>query len=272
MINFIQHGVDGLGHQLHGLLSSIIMHNIKDFYFNGHAFLKKPFQFDHLNNEGKQVATNYMKEIVTLFIDKYGIKEQIITNHVHAHEIYHIPKNYNEHTLYSIDNAYYFDRIGLNNEEIELHNKNIKDMRSLFINELLPDNRLIDNSIVIHIRLGDALRCDRKSDVLNHYDKVCNLIVKLKTKYIDYTYYIHSDGDVNKLENIMKENQLKYELCNKNTDIMNVLSDFIHCKILVCGNSALSKVCSFITDKELLIIPDENRHSMPSTAIKISDF
>ena len=33
-INIIQHGTDGMGHQLHGLLSCLALHNIDKYYFD----------------------------------------------------------------------------------------------------------------------------------------------------------------------------------------------------------------------------------------------
>ena len=45
-INIIQHGMDGLGHQLHGLFSCLILHNIRNYYFDGYAFIKKYFIFN----------------------------------------------------------------------------------------------------------------------------------------------------------------------------------------------------------------------------------
>ena len=40
-INIIQHGTDGMGHQLHGLLSCLALHNINNYYFDGYIFIKK---------------------------------------------------------------------------------------------------------------------------------------------------------------------------------------------------------------------------------------
>ena len=41
----IQHGTDGMGHQLHGLLSCLALHNVKNYYFDGYAFINKRFSF-----------------------------------------------------------------------------------------------------------------------------------------------------------------------------------------------------------------------------------
>ena len=40
-IAIIQHGVDGMGHQLLGLLSCLALHNVGNYYFDGYAFINK---------------------------------------------------------------------------------------------------------------------------------------------------------------------------------------------------------------------------------------
>ena len=54
-INIIQHGTDGFGHQLHGLITIIILDGIKNYRFNTNAYINKPFSFQH-------VDIPYMKE------------------------------------------------------------------------------------------------------------------------------------------------------------------------------------------------------------------
>lgn len=50
-IHIIQHGTDGTGHQLHGLLSCLALHNINDYYFDGIMYINKPFSYQHINYE-----------------------------------------------------------------------------------------------------------------------------------------------------------------------------------------------------------------------------
>ena len=41
MIHFVQHGSDGFGHQLHGLFSSLILNDIRNYHFDAYSFIKK---------------------------------------------------------------------------------------------------------------------------------------------------------------------------------------------------------------------------------------
>ena len=40
-VAIIQHGTDGFGHQLHGLLSCLALHNVDNYYFDGYSFINK---------------------------------------------------------------------------------------------------------------------------------------------------------------------------------------------------------------------------------------
>jgi len=272
MVNIIQHGSDGLGHQLHGLFSCLILHNVGNYRFSGYDFIKKPFKFQHLTPIEEQQCKLYLSEVVKLFIQKYDINDRKFNGYIHSHEVYKIPSNSDENILYGLDNAYYFDRINLTPDERILHSKNIHDMTPLFINKYLPPSLLSEKSIVVHVRLGDALTTGR-GDSINNYNKaLMKLLDILINKYIDYEYYFHTDGNIDFILDKLKGKNVKYTLSEKNTPILNVISDLIHSKILICGNSGLSKVCSFLGNKELVVINDDNEHSMPSITRKISDY
>lgn len=70
--HIIQHSVDGLGHQLHGLLSVIILNNCskdnKIYKLEALSFIEKEFIFHHIRDVKK--AKNYIIEIVKMFIRK----------------------------------------------------------------------------------------------------------------------------------------------------------------------------------------------------------
>jgi hypothetical protein len=272
MINIIQHGSDGLGHQLHGLFSCLILHNVGNYRFSGYDFTKKPFKFQHLSQNEEQLCKLYLIEIVELFIAKYNIIPKKFKGYIHSHEVYKIPDNSDENILYGLDNAYYFDRIILTPDERIVHSENIINMAPLFINKYLPSNRLPEKNIVIHIRLGDALTTGRGESINNYNKALMKLLDILINKYIDYEYYFHTDGNIDFILDKLKEKNVKYTLSEKNTPILNVISDLIHSKILICGNSGLSKVCSFLGNKELIVINDDNKHSMPQITHKISDY
>ena len=72
MVYIIQHGSDGLGHQLHGLFSCLILHNVGNYRFSGYDFIKKPFKFQHLSPIEEEQSKLYLSEVVQLFIQKYS--------------------------------------------------------------------------------------------------------------------------------------------------------------------------------------------------------
>ena len=273
MINIIQHGTDGFGHQLHGLFTCLILHKIKDYSFDGHSFINKDFKFDHIKSiEEKKECKRYLIEIVKLFIANYSIQKNTYQNRIHSHEVYKIPYEWDKNTLYSLDNVFYFDRIRLNNEEKKKHHGNIKNISPLFINKWLPTNSLEKHNIVFHIRLGDAMKTGRKTSINNYNGLILKLIDIFMHKYKDYTYYLHTDGKIKFIEKKLSQNKIKYFISNRKEPVLNVLSHLIHANILVCGVSSLSKICSFLGNKKLTIINDDNKHSMPLNTYKISDY
>ena len=272
MVNIIQHGSDGLGHQMYGLFTCMILHNVGDYKFSGYDFIKKSFKFQHLSPIEQQQCKLYLTEIVHLFTQKYSINNRKFNGYIHSHEVYKIPTIPDENILYGLDNAYFFDKIKLNETEKIVHSENIHDMAPLFINKYLPSNWLSEKNIVVHIRLGDALITGR-GESINKYNKILmKLIDILINKYIDYEYYFHTDGNIDFILDKLKGMNIKYTVSGKNTPILNVISDLIHSKILICGNSGLSKVCSFLGNKELVVINDDNKHSISTITCKISDY
>ena len=51
-LKIIQRGSgEGLGHQLLGIVSCLVIHGVKDYYFDGNAFKKNDFHFEHLTKQ-----------------------------------------------------------------------------------------------------------------------------------------------------------------------------------------------------------------------------
>ncbi len=266
-INIIQHGVDGFGHQLHGIFTTLSIHGIKNYNFDADMFINKPFMFQHIYGEEADIMKQYLIECIQLFKnDKAPLTNNYI-EHIHSHEIYHIPSNPSNFTIYSLDNIFFFDKINFNDNERIQHKQNIKEYKKYFINKLLPTSRLDTNNIVIHIRMGDAVPTGRGESIFKLNKQVIQLMEIFKHKYPEHTIYVHTDDNIDFLNNY------KFVRYNKSTPLINVLSDMIHAKILVCGNSSLSKVTSFLGNKELIIVHDDNDQSMPDeNVIKISDY
>ena len=271
-ISIIQHGVDGMGHQLHGLLSCLALNKVGNYYFDGYAFINKNFYFQHINQNSSLKVKEYFIEIVKEFIK---VNNQVKRNYkkiIHSHEVYKIPNNYDSDILYSLDNSYYFDRIPINKSQYEKYITNIEKIRHLFINEKLPQNRLNEKNVVIHLRQGDAITCGR-GDVINSYNKkIVNILPKLANNFRDYIFYIHTDGNADFLTNILSKYNVNYIVYPKNEDILNVLSDFIHSNVFLAGISGLSTVCTFLGNHKLTIVSDDIKHSLPKDVIRISNY
>ncbi len=266
-IHIIQHGIDGFGHQLHGLFSSLILHNINNYYFDGYIYINKPFNFQHINNNEAESVKQYLIECVKEFIYHNKIIVKHYNNHIHSHELYNIPINADNNTIYSIDNAYYFDKLLLSSNDRKQHIENINIYKHFFINNKLPKSRLNKYNIVIHIRIGDAATTGRGESIhkyINDLDKLLYILIK---QYPNYTIYVHSDGDV-----LFLQEKYKFILYEKSESILNVLSDFIYSQIFVCPDSSLSEVASFLGNKELIITDDSIQVSMPDNSIKISEY
>jgi hypothetical protein len=273
MASIIQHGTDGFGHQLYGLYTTLVFCNEDDYYFDGMAFCKKDFSFDHISSHAEaDDLKNYLIKSISLFSrDNHQIDKQY-SKCVHAHEIFKIPKKFDSSILYSVDNAFVHKNVmweSASDDRQIRWSQNIRDMKKYFINDQLPANRLVKNNVVIHVRLGDAIIIEGRRDSISNYNNsLMKLLPILQRQYPDHKFYVHSDGDASFLEPEIKN----VVFFPKNTHMLELLSDFIHAKILLCSNSALSKVCSFFGEKELTLVHDDNIHMVSENAKRVSDY
>lgn len=83
-------------------------------------------------------------------------------------------------------------------------------------------------NVVCHIRLGDAIG----TRVLDN-DKIITFIKNIQ-KESGNRITIHSDGDIDSLK---ADNTI---LCGKNTDVLQILSDFVHADVFIMNYSSLS--------------------------------
>lgn len=255
-IHIIQHGTDGFGHQLEGLITTMAFHNIRNYYFDGNIFINKEFKYEHISNQNEAlIVTQYLKHAVTQF--SLFFKQQPIqyTNILHAHEIYKIPdqNNTDTKTLYSLDNVFHYNSRyipHITQNEIDSLYKNIEILKPFFRNNpylMQAQQNLVPNNIVIHIRMGDALDGGRQPILI-----LDQLLDKLLIQYPNHTIYVHSDG--NPCEYIKKH---PFILFDKSTPLIQVMSDFINAKVIVCGNSSLVRACAFIGNQQLKLIHDD---------------
>lgn len=272
-IKIIQRGSgEGTGHQLLGMMTCLALHGVKNYYFDGNAFKENYFHFEHLTKQEIFSVKKYFIEIAEGFIEFHHQLVKKYTNIVHSHEIYNIPENYNNDTLYSLNNCYYFSKIPINKTEYTNLLLNIQKNKQFFINKQLPQKRICEKNVVIHLRQGDALRTSRNDSICKYNEQIQQKLQKIIDKYENHEWYIHTDGDPAFLTDILNKQKIQYRVYNKSENVLNVLSDFIHSKILICGHSSLSVVSSFLGNHEFVLIPDDIKYCTPENAIKISDF
>lgn len=261
-----------MGHQIHGLFTLMILQGVEDIYFDGNMFIRKQFRYQHINKEQQIQATTYLQEVVKRFISLYNQTPKQYTQYKHAHELENIPPIPLLNTIYSLDNVFYYKSRGII-QDLDKVEENIYKIAPLFINPSLPPSSIKENEIVLHIRLGDAMKTPRRDSIEKQNKSLCNLIPILKKRYPSYTYVIHTDGDPVFFTKELHKYDIGYRTYLKSTPILNVFSDFIHSRVFICGCSSLSTVSTFVGDKELIIVDDMIRHDYSNKNIyKISDF
>jgi len=238
-IKICQYGIDGFGHQLEGTLRliSLSLNNKADYQYN----YNKEYIFEH-NNFKKDNLINYFKESLKIISNK--INKKYINNHdISFNIILNEQRTFNEIKQNDItyeNNIYCYDGVSskilnnlpLNFEELNDFEKNLHILREAFVekNIYLPPKSYNNSKINVccHIRLGDAVG-QRILDTNN--------IIKIIKKFQEFEKYyiiIHSDGDVSSLQS---NNTIIHD---KNRDVLQILSDFIHSDILIMNYSSLS--------------------------------
>lgn len=273
-IRIIQHGKDGCGHQLHGLISAMALHGIDNYYFDAYCMLNKKFSYEHLNKQESKDMEEYVKNILREFIKYENVKELPYKKVKHVHEIYKIPGKTSNEIVYSIDNCYYTNKIKLTEENEKKYFNNLEKISKYFNNSSIPANRLDDKNIVIHFRLGDAMKM-RGNSIKKHNENILKLINMFENNlsyHDEYTYYLHTDGDISWFTKELDNKNIKYFVYGKKTGIFQVLSDFYNSKIFVSGDSGLSKVATNVGQKKIVIIPDNNKQLVSKKSIKISNY
>ena len=264
----IQNGTDGVGHQLHGMFTLMILHNVNDFKFDINTFRRKPFRYEHIDPSQSQQMTNYIQNVCERFIQDHGLFEKTYSNHLTCRSFSDVKSG--EDTINILDNMFSFKNI--DNIDMDAISKNIACMKDYFINDKLPPNRVGDKRIAVHIRMGDAIRYADRRILITKLNNQLNQTLKiLNKKYPEYEVKVHTDGTPEQIQTLIQDVK-NVQISWKTTNILDVLSDLIHSKILVCGSSSLSIFSGFMGNKELVIHNDDPIHSYPEHAVEISTF
>ena len=242
-INICQYGGDGFGHQLEGMLRlmSLSLNNKAEYIYD----FKKGFTFEHSNFDLKTL--NYYL-LHTLCSVPPRIKNYELNKMYHV--IYNETRSFEDiirnDTAY-VNNIYCYDGVGSGQavsnyfEEVEELEKSLPTLRKMFVleNPYLPkpsyDNNRIN--VVCHIRLGDAVG----TRILDN-DSIINFVKQFQNKS-EYKVSIHSNGNI---DSLVSDNTV---LFRKDTDVLQILSDFIHADILIMNYSSLSIAAHLLADK-----------------------
>jgi len=258
IFNVCHHGTDGFGHQLEGhlrLLSLSINNKAKYINYNN-----KKYTFEHNNFN--------MYKLIQYFTESLNNLSRV-TNNVTNNTTYNyniilsenrtfdniLNEDYNKNIL---NNIYCYDGVSNKigdtlppnfetNNEIE---KSLPILRDAFVknNSYLPiqsyNNQFIN--VCCHIRLGDAIG-QRILDTNNLFK-----VVKEFQKNNKYRVIIHTNGDVSELQH---SNTIIYSV---NTDVLQVLSDFIFADILIMNYSSLSIAAHLLADDRQKVICPTN--------------
>ena len=233
-LKICQYGSDGFGHQLEGILRliSISLNNKAEYMYD----LRKEFKFEHSNFD-INILNSYLLKAMAI-LSSNSIKSETTTqykiNYSERRTFETIIKNdvNYSNTIYSYDGIGDGPTFPPNFEYIDDLKKSLPKLRNAFVleNPFLPkpsyDNQCMN--VVCHIRLGDAIG----TRVLDN-DKIITFIKNIQ-KESGNRITIHSDGDIDSLK---ADNTI---LCGKNTDVLQILSDFVHADVFIMNYSSLS--------------------------------
>jgi hypothetical protein len=255
IINICHHGTDGFGHQLEGhlrLLSLSINNKAKYINYN------KNYTFEHNNFNMYKLIQYFTESLNNISVVTTNVTNITTYNYnivLSENRTFDNILNYDKNIL---NNIYCYDGVSNKigdtlppnfetNNEIE---KSLPILRDAFVknNSYLPiqsyNNQFIN--VCCHIRLGDAIG-QRILDTNNLFK-----VVKEFQKNNKYRVIIHTNGDVSDLQH---SNTIIYSV---NTDVLQVLSDFIFADILIMNYSSLSIAAHLLADDRQKVICPTN--------------
>ena len=268
LANIIQYGTDGFGHQLEGtlrLISSAL--NGKANYIYGFI---KTYQFEHSNYNFDDLK-GYMicaMNILMKITNARPVNEYKSFIKVNNRSLHDLPKN--DDTLYLLDGVGCGAFLPAYVEPTIEFKNTIDHLRRAFVSEnnYLPrpsyyrlgkferdtgasvhDGNINDNvepkdphTVCVHIRLNDAVNT-RPLET----EKIFRVVKYYQNNYPDYNIVIHSDGDVSQLAN---KNTIIHDV---NTDVLQILSDFIHADTLIINYSSLSIAAHILAKDDQIV-------------------
>jgi hypothetical protein len=253
-VKICQYGSDGFGHQLEGTLRllSLSINNKADYQYN----FRETYTFEH-NNFNIELLHNYLQDALKIISknnnDMRTKKREYITRFGEYRTFAEILESCEDidNTIYCYDGASSFLEILSPNFEPSYEIENaLPILREAYVlrNSYLPIKSYDDTKINVccHIRLGDAVG-QRILDTDNLFN-----VVREFQKFNEYRIIIHTNGDINHLQ---ENNTIIY---NENTDVLQVLSDFIGADVFIMSYSSLSIAAHLLADTSQYVITPQN--------------
>jgi hypothetical protein len=252
LIKICQHGTDGFGHQLEGTLILMALSINKRAEYQYHHI--KEYTFEH---------SNFNKDLLEQYLRK-ALAEMALLDPVDPSPTHNYRLVYNEQRHFQMiphsdidyrNRIYFYDGVG-SGWHLPMNFQMPRDLfpalstlRTAFVekNPYLPspsyDTQRVN--VCCHIRLGDAVG-SRPLDNENLYN-----VVKYFQKDSKYNIIVHSNGNVDHLQ------AEHTRLCDSTTDVLQILSDFIHADIFIMAVSSLSIAAHLLAkESQVVICPD----------------
>jgi len=254
-LKICQHGTDGFGHQLEGMLRliSLDIHNKVDYQY----LYKSSFTFEHQNFDITKLNQYLVESLNILYKQKNQNQEQNAFNQIKHRE----QRNFSDIFIQDPDymkTLYLYDGVSSNITEELPPNFETKDeiqtslsyLRNAFVknNKFLPEPSYINDRtykyVCCHIRMGDAIG----QRILDNVK--IGEVIRFFQNDNKYQVVIHSDGMIDSFTN---ENTI---LHGANTDVLQILSDFIYADILIMNYSSISIAAHLLgNDTQFVICP-----------------
>jgi hypothetical protein len=244
-LKICQHGSDGFGHQLEGMLRiiSLSLNNRAEYMYN----CKTRYTFEH-SNFNVELLNSYLFSALQTLSKKTPVTDKTYKVFLGENRTFeNIIANDADHsnTIYCYDGVGCGRFLPSNFEHIDELTKSLPQLRNAFVlnNPFLPKPSYdrTKTNIVCHIRLGDAVGT-------RHLDTDA-LFEFIKKKQFDKNNHItiHSDGNVDFLKS---DNTILFD---RTTDVLQVLSDFIHADVLIMNYSSLSIAAHLLADENQIV-------------------
>lgn len=261
-IRFYQHGIDGFGHQYHGLITAVLVSGYRNYEFHAAAYLKKHFKFGHIGRLASRRAAEELRSVVKRAVgvplDRIGYCELRRTERLPSFSELLEAKGALAR-LYSIDNAFLWPTL-----DAELRQHVLQRLVKIRVRLQLepPDNNC--DRIVIHIRRGDALKYQAWRQDISEFEKqLASAIPTIEKQWPTIPVRLHTNGDSLVIAEKLGISQERLSIPPTGIHPADIVRELTHAKVLVASPSSLSLAAALVSDAPLRVVPDSRMHCVP---------